>query len=97
MGVRFGREYQDIITDFSDALSRIPDCYECFEMTDEDWQQLEHEERDSYVRTLADDLFYGLGVDPEIQVGSGEIRHDPSRHVLQVTTPDGVVQIVRLI
>ncbi|WP_166244515.1 hypothetical protein [Paenibacillus turpanensis] len=97
MGVRFGREYADIIVDFTAALQEIGDSYTFFEMEAEDWAELGQEEKQEMLRTLADDLFFGLGSEPSIPVGSGEVKHDASRHVLQVITEHKIVHVVRLV
>jgi len=97
MGVKFNREYSDIVTDLSKAISEIPDSYAFFEMTEEDWSGLDADERSEVFRTLSDDVFYGLGSSPSIKVGSGQIEYDPKSHVIKVTAGAQVVQVVRLI
>jgi hypothetical protein len=97
MGVKFNREYQDIIADFSNAISTIPDCHELFEMSNQEWNQLSDDERHEIVRTLADDLFYGLGNDRQLSIGSGLAEYDPKSHVIKVTSSPQVVHLVRLI
>lgn len=97
MGVKFGRVYKDIIDDFSAALGQIGDLYTCFEMSENDWSELEEEERNECIRTLADDLFYGLGTEETLAVGSGTVTHDADRHVLKVHTEPDVVTVVYLV
>ncbi|KIL39996.1 hypothetical protein SD70_16600 [Gordoniibacillus kamchatkensis] len=97
MGVKFGRAYGDIIKDFSDALGQIDDLYTCFEMTEEGWQELEPAERTECIRTLADDLFYGLGTEEVLAVGSGTVSHDAERHVLKVHMLPDITAIVYLV
>lgn len=97
MGVKFGRPYGDIIHDFSEALGQIDDLYTCFEMTEDDWRELEPEERTECIRTLADDLFYGLGTEGSLTVGSGTVTHDAERHVLKVHTMPDITAIVYLV
>jgi hypothetical protein len=96
MGIKFGREYGEIIDDFTKALSNIGDLYTCFEMSEADWRQLEEEERDDCVRTLADDVFYGLGTEGSLAVGSGTVSHDAERHVLKVHSQPDITAIVYL-
>jgi hypothetical protein len=97
LGVKFNREYRDIITDFVRAISHIEDCYTVFEMDDEDWEALGSEEQQEVIRTLADDIFYGLGNDPNMSLGTGHIQYDEKQHILKVAGPDNVVHIVNLI
>lgn len=61
MGVKFNREYQDIIDEMIPAIASIEDCHMFFDMTLEEWSALEDQEKVECMRTLADDLFYGLG------------------------------------
>lgn len=97
MGVRYNREYRDIVNDLGNALSQIGDCYEAFEMERVDWEQLDEGEKSEFVRTLADDLFYGLGTEPSIEVGGGKVQYDPVNHVIKVSTESRVTHIVKLI
>lgn len=97
MGVKFNRDYKDIVTDLAQAVSAIPDSYEFFEMSADDWNDLEQQERAEVIRTLADDVFYGLGERPKLSVGSGQIEYDPHNHVIKVTPGSRVVHVVRLI
>lgn len=97
MGVKFGRLYKDIIDDFSAALGQIDDLYNCFEMSAEDWVEMAGAERSECIRTLADDLFYGLGAEETLVVGSGTVTHDAERHVLKVNAEPDLVTIVYLV
>ncbi len=97
MGVKYNREYQDILSDFSRAIAAISDCHELFEMSAEDWLELTDEEREEIIQTLADDLFYGLGSDKRMTIGSGVVEYDSKSHVIKVTAIPQVTQIVRLI
>ena len=97
MGVKFNREYSDISADLVKAIYDIADCYEFLEMTAEDWETMEEEAKLDIIQTLSDDLFYGLGDEPTIQVGSGQMEYDPKTHVIKVTTGNQVVHLVQLI
>lgn len=79
------------------AIAEIPDCHDMFEMTAEGWSELLDEERLEIIRTLSDDIFYGLGSIRQLHVGSGQIEYDPSNHVIKVTSGTQVVHIIRLI
>ncbi|GIQ67763.1 hypothetical protein DUZ99_11855 [Xylanibacillus composti] len=97
MGVKYNREYKEIVEDFMKAILQIDDCYDAFEMEQKEWLELAPEEQRAYLRTLADDLFYGLGTSRTIAVGSGQIRYNPSKHTIQVTDARDVVRIVNLV
>ncbi len=58
LGVKFNREYKEIVTDLANAIGHIEDCHSTFEMNREDWEALQMQDRQEYIRTLADDLFF---------------------------------------
>lgn len=97
MGVRFNREYRDIVRELGAALAQINHCYEIFDMTSADWEQLDREEQIEYLRTLSDDIFYGLGSEPSIAVGEGKVQYDSSNHIIRVWTDSQIVHLVKLI
>ncbi len=76
MGVKFGREYNDIVSDLTAAMGHIRDCYEFFEMSEEDWIQMGKDEQTECLKTLADDVFFALGSDPILHVGKGLLVYD---------------------
>jgi hypothetical protein len=96
MGVKFYREYRDIVDDLSQALLTINDCYLAFYMNPDDWQELDSEERSECVRTLADDVFYGLGKEPRMKVGSGQVLYDQTHHLIKVYPNAQIVHLVKL-
>jgi hypothetical protein len=85
MGVKYIREYEEIIQELTDALYKIENFYEFFDMTAEDWIDIPESERKECALTLADDLFYALGNDPEITIGDGIIKHDKSKNIIVVS------------
>jgi hypothetical protein len=97
MGVKFNREYQAIIHDLVQAIGLIQDCHDAFEMSAEEWIALEDAERIECVRTLADDMFYGLGQLPKLDIGSGRIEYDSVNHLIKVYPEPKVVHVVKLI
>jgi len=98
MGVKFAREYEDIHQELAKTIGAIEDVYAFFEMSGDDWSALSDEERSECINTLTDDIFYALGTDPRLEVGSGSIRYDASRHVIKVAANGGsTVTIVQLI
>ena len=99
MGVKFGREYEDIVKDLTAAIAQISDCYTFFEMTEAEWNELDEQEQLECIETLSDDIFFALGKNAKIQVGSGTLIYNPQRHVITVGhgDTDNQVTIVSLI
>ncbi|OPA73502.1 hypothetical protein BVG16_28135 [Paenibacillus selenitireducens] len=96
MGVKHAREYADILVDLTEAVAKIPDCYEFFEMTSEEWERLSGEDRKEVLEALADDVFYGLGEHTIIQVGSSEVTYDAKFHLIDVSIGDQILAMVKL-
>jgi hypothetical protein len=84
VGVKYGREYSDIIKELSAALQELPDAYTFFQMNPEDWTGLSDQEQQELIRTLADDVVFALGEYPRIPVGGGTAEYDGERHILKV-------------
>jgi hypothetical protein len=97
VGVKFAREYGEIVEDLTAALVQMGDVYECFEMSPEDWILLEEDEQRACIQTLADDVFYALGADPVMQVGSGMVAYDRDHHVIKLEVSEKRVQLVYLV
>ncbi|WP_429374694.1 hypothetical protein [Paenibacillus sp. DS2015] len=97
MGVKHGRNYDDILQEFSTAVSQITDCYEFFEMEHDEWEQLPEEGKKEVLEALAEDLFYGLGTDSMINVGSGVVIYDCDIHRINVLIGKEEITFVSLI
>lgn len=97
MGVKHGRDYGEILTDLTKAVSMIPDSYLFFEMDPEDWEHLPEESKAEVWEALAEDLFYGLGSEPVIHVGSGVVMHDPDTHRINVMAGEEDLVSVELV
>ncbi|HUC94167.1 MAG TPA: hypothetical protein VMS09_19470 [Paenibacillus sp.] len=97
MGVKHAREYRDILRDLTDAVGGIADSYTFFDMTGEEWETLGESERREVMEALADDVFYGLGEQPTIEVGGGVVVYRPKHHVIEVSVDGTEIRIVRLI
>lgn len=97
MGVRFNREYRDIVRDLGAALGQIDNCFSAFEMEQSDWDGLDREEQIEFLQTLADDIFYGLGSEPHIAIGEGKVQYDPTNHLIRVWTDSQIVHLIKLI
>lgn len=97
MGVKHGREYNDILQDLIEALGKIPDRYIFFEMEEEDWARLDAKDRLEVDEALAEDLFYALGSEKMMTVGSGVVIHDQELHRLNILIGDDELDFVSLI
>ncbi|MBO2946054.1 hypothetical protein JJQ72_18925 [Paenibacillus sp. F411] len=97
MGVKHGRDYGEILADFTVAVGRIPDSYVFFEMDLSDWEHLNTTEQNEVHEALAEDLFYALGTEPVIPVGSGVVIHDPKQHRINVLIGEEELDVVSLI
>ncbi|HEX7057715.1 MAG TPA: hypothetical protein VF260_11050 [Bacilli bacterium] len=97
MGVRFNREYADIVDELTAAIAQIADCHTAFEMSQSEWEELAEQEQKDTLRTLADDVFYALGAAPKMQVGSGKIEYDAGNHAIKVFADPQLVIVVKLV
>ncbi|MFB5763596.1 hypothetical protein [Paenibacillus medicaginis] len=97
MGVKHGREYELILKELTDAVGRIPDSYLFFEMEEEEWERLESAERAEVQEALAEDLFYALGEESVITVGSGVIIHDRNRYRIDILIGEEELTFVSLV
>ena len=52
MGVKFARDYEDIVSDMSHAVPNIDNFYQFFHMEKEQWERLTEEEQKECTRTL---------------------------------------------
>lgn len=97
MGVRFAREYVDIIDDMVDAVVDIERIFEFFEMQPQEWEEMSSSEQKECLKTLADDVFYGLGNDPLIHIGAGKVAYNKDKHILEIFNGEKCVQIIQLV
>lgn len=96
MGVKFGREYNDIVNDLTTAIGQIRDCYDFFEMSEEDWTDMSSDEQAECLKTLADDVFFALGSDSTIQVGQGLLVYEKSKHIIKVDQGENIISLIQL-
>jgi hypothetical protein len=94
--IRYTRSYDDILDDLSNALATIPKFYEAFEMNDTDWSELDDNEKEICVRTLADDVFYVLGSEPAAPVSTGSAEYDAVHGIIKVTAGPQLIHVVSL-
>ncbi len=84
VGVKHGRDYSEILSELTEAVGRISDGYIFFEMEPEEWQGLPQESKLEVWEALAEDLFYALGNEPVIEVGSGVVIYDKETHRINI-------------
>jgi len=97
MGVKHAREYADILKELTEAVAEIDQCYTFFEMEQEEWERLPAEGRREVQEALADDLFYGLGEHPVVEVGAAVVTYNSKHHIIEFSYNNQVTRIVRLI
>lgn len=97
MGVKFAREYNDIVKDLTNAIAQIQDCYTFFEMTKEDWESLNESEQKECIETMSDDVFFALGTNENVEIGRGKLTYDADKHRIKVDQGENVVTVVHLI
>ncbi|BBH23291.1 hypothetical protein Back11_46360 [Paenibacillus baekrokdamisoli] len=97
MGVKHGREYTEIVGELADAIGSIGDGYIFFEMETADWEELDEGQHKELMEVLADDVFYALGEDPVIAVGTGTVTYRPKHHCIEVSVDHKESRIIRLI
>lgn len=97
MGVKHGRDYEYILKDLTAAIGRIQDSYLFFEMEPLEWEALDQEAKHEVLEALAEDLFFGLGSEPVIEVGSAVVIHDAETHRINFLIGDEELTSVSLI
>lgn len=97
MGVKFNREYRAIHAELTNAILSIDDAYEMLEMSPEDWAMQAEHDRVECIKTLADDVFYGLGGRHAFDVGSGKVEYDASNHLIKVQSDEKVIHMIKLV
>lgn len=96
MGIKFLKQYDEIIHDLVEILIEINDIYTFFEMPENSWKYLSKSNKRKYTQTLADDLFFALGTEKEFDIGSGKIVYNDLEHTLEVSNADSIIGIVNL-
>jgi len=82
MGIKFIREYDDIIKEISNALIDIDVFYSFISIEEDEWNELSDAEKDDILKTMADDIFYSLGDIKNIELGSGKISYSNDKNCI---------------
>lgn len=96
MGIKHKRAYEDIISEFEQAIMEIHNFYLFFDMNEQEWQALTKEEQKDIATTLADDLFYGLDSEHKIIIGDGFIEYVPDKYLLLVQIAKDIIRTIVL-
>ncbi|MDP4094492.1 MAG: hypothetical protein Q8920_14165 [Bacillota bacterium] len=97
MGIKYTREYRDIITELTEAVMKVEDYFSFLEMDAEDWNRLKENQRLECTRTLSDDIFYALGTDPSFEIGEGSVKYIKGKSIIEVYNKDICVGTIRLV
>ncbi|MFW5788190.1 MAG: hypothetical protein ACOC4G_09355 [Bacillota bacterium] len=97
MGVRFNRNYEDIIEELMMALINIENVYEFFDMKTVTWNNLEEKTQKEFLRTMSNDLIYGLDKNSEFNIGQGLIKYNKQENIIQVISKDDTVTEINLV
>jgi hypothetical protein len=97
MGIKFARDYNEIIDELTPEILRINNFYEFFDMSESDWGELDKEEQKECAKTLADDIFFGLNEEAEISLGDGAVKYDKSKNSIEVFENDVLLKHISLI
>ncbi|MFW6034757.1 MAG: hypothetical protein ACOCRZ_00740 [Halothermotrichaceae bacterium] len=84
MGIKYKKDYKDIIKELTEAVIKLEKCYEFAGMNFNDWQQLNNKQQKELIKTLADDIFYALGNNPRLKIGSGTATYDNKKQIIKV-------------
>lgn len=96
MGIAFKREYDLIIRDLMEAVQKIENFYEFFEMSQESWEALRKEEQIDCIRAMSNDVFYGLGGQPVLPIGSGMATYDREKGYIKIFDGEKCTQVIQL-
>ncbi|HZK35029.1 MAG TPA: hypothetical protein VFD33_06955 [Bacillota bacterium] len=95
MGVKFAREYSEIIDELAKTLVQISGANDLFDMDEDTWFGMDGDGKHELTKTMADDIFFALGEErsASISVGNGLVEYDKNRHIIKVTEGVKIVLI----
>ena len=97
MGLKYTREYNSVIYELVAGIKLIDKFYEFFEMSEAQWNALVNSEQDEIAKTLADDIFYALGLESHFQLGNGFIKYLAYENCIDIHNVENMVYRVNLI
>lgn len=96
MGIKYNREYEEIIDDMSEAIIGIDDLYDFIGMSGPDWKELSAQEKSECARTIADDIIYALGSDPVLNIGDSMVKYDRENGIVKVCSGKSCIRLIKL-
>jgi len=96
MDIVFQRRYELIIRDLMEAVQKVENFYEFFEMDQGDWNALGKEEQNDCIRAMSNDVLYGLGGQPVLQMGAGMVVYDREKGYIKVFDGEKCTHIISL-
>ncbi|HCW03279.1 MAG TPA: hypothetical protein DGK91_01310 [Clostridium sp.] len=96
MSLKFSREYKRIIDELASALLVIEDIYSFLNMEKNIWEKFQDEERKELIKTLADDIFYGLGQEPLMEIGEDKVQYSKEKNEIYIISKDNIIKTVKL-
>lgn len=96
MGIKHYREYEEIIQDLMSAIYKIEDFYDFLGMKSKVWESMGKQEQLECLKTLADDIFFGLDAELSMDIGQGSISYDEGNICIKVFNEEKCVGIVSL-
>lgn len=96
MGVKFLRDYDDIILELQNSILTIPKFYTFLGMDDEDFSSLSKSSKEEFAKTLSDDLFYGLDAEGTIEIGEGTLKLNENNKTIEIFVKDILTNTIKL-
>ena len=60
------------------------------------WEKFQDEERKELIKTLADDIFYGLGQEPLMEIGEDKVQYSKEKSEIYIISKDNIIKTVKL-
>lgn len=96
VGIKFTRDYNDIVNDMSHAIPNIDQFYRFLDMEKEQWEALSMREQHECTKTMCDDLFFALGSISTIEIEGGWVSYERTKNVITVNSGETVIAIIHL-
>lgn len=97
MGVKFARDYDDIVHDLFHVFVQVNQHYEFMGMDEQDWLELSDDQKQSCLKTMADDVVFALGERANIEIGASMVHYDRQHHAITINDQDNVTHIIPLV
>ena len=97
MGIKYLRKYSDIEEELTLGIMEIDKFYDIFEISTEEWQSLSEIEKKECAKTLADDIFYGLGEETHHNLGAASINYIQRDNLIKILYENLDIKVISLI